>query len=98
MSQGIGGLVPGLTYHYRAVATNFGGTTLGPDLTFTTPAPPPAETPPSTPAAQGAVQPPRQGDGGSSGNTKPKKCKKGFVKRNGKCVKKKKRKKNGGHG
>jgi hypothetical protein len=30
-------LAPGTTYHYRVVATNVGGTTLGPDQTFTTP-------------------------------------------------------------
>jgi NHL repeat len=29
-------LAPGTTYHVRVVATNFGGTTLGPDMTFTT--------------------------------------------------------------
>jgi phosphodiesterase/alkaline phosphatase D-like protein len=34
------GLTPGTTYHYRLVATNGAGTTLGPDRTFTTkPAP-----------------------------------------------------------
>jgi hypothetical protein len=35
-SQEISGLVPGLTYHYRVVATNAAGTTPGDDLTFTT--------------------------------------------------------------
>lgn len=30
-------LVPGLTYHYRLVATNVDGTTYGQDMTFTTP-------------------------------------------------------------
>ena len=29
-------LLPGTTYHYRLVATNGGGTTYGPDMTFTT--------------------------------------------------------------
>ncbi len=29
-------LLPGTTYHYRLVATNGGGTTHGPDMTFTT--------------------------------------------------------------
>ena len=33
----LGGLTPGTTYHFRAVAINFGGTTPGPDVTFTTP-------------------------------------------------------------
>jgi phosphodiesterase/alkaline phosphatase D-like protein len=30
------GLQPGTTYHFRVVATNFGGTSHGPDVTFTT--------------------------------------------------------------
>ena len=29
----LGGLTPGTTYHFRAVAINFGGTTPGPDVT-----------------------------------------------------------------
>ena len=32
----LSGLRPGTTYHLRALAVNFGGTTHGPDLTFTT--------------------------------------------------------------
>jgi hypothetical protein len=32
----IGGLIPGQTYHYRAVAINFGGISYGPDQTFST--------------------------------------------------------------
>jgi phosphodiesterase/alkaline phosphatase D-like protein len=40
------GLTPGTTYHYRVIATNASGTTVGPDRTFRTsgsaPAPPPA--------------------------------------------------------
>lgn len=38
------GLTPATTYHYRVVATNFGGTTQGPDQTFTTPGPPRIES------------------------------------------------------
>jgi phosphodiesterase/alkaline phosphatase D-like protein len=34
----VSGLEPGTTYHYAVVATNAGGSTLGPDETFTTPA------------------------------------------------------------
>ncbi len=33
----IAALQPGTTYHFRAVATSFNGTTAGPDRTFTTP-------------------------------------------------------------
>ena len=33
-------LIPGTVYHYRAIATNFAGTTYGPDQTFLTPGPP----------------------------------------------------------
>ncbi len=33
-------LSPGITYHFRVVATNFSGTTFGPDETFTTQSPP----------------------------------------------------------
>jgi streptogramin lyase len=36
VSAPIVGLAPGTTYHYRLVATNPGGTTDGPDATFTT--------------------------------------------------------------
>jgi hypothetical protein len=37
VSQAIGGLAPGTTYHYALVANSPGGTTTGPDETFTTP-------------------------------------------------------------
>lgn len=36
VSKEIGGLLPGMTYHYRVVAINFTGVTHGPDRTFTT--------------------------------------------------------------
>ena len=49
------GLASSTTYHARLVATSAGGTTNGPDLTFTTGDPPPA-TPPAI-AASAAVQP-----------------------------------------
>ena len=90
VSQGISGLAPGTTYHFRAVASNFGGTTLGEDQVFTTPALP-VENPP-TPTNTG-TQSSNSGSGGGGEVTPPKKCKKGFVKRHGKCVKKKKKKK-----
>jgi hypothetical protein len=61
----VGSLSPGTTYHFRAIATNSIGTTIGPDVTFTTQSPPP-------PAEE---------------EKKPGKCRKGKVKRHGKCVK-----------
>lgn len=91
VSQGIAGLAPGTTYHFRAVASNFGGTTLGDDQVFTTPALPVVDNPPP---AIPATQTGSSGSGGSDGSvTRPKKCKKGFVKKHKKCVKKKKKKK-----
>jgi hypothetical protein len=46
----VSGLSPGTTYHYRAVATHAGGTSVGPDMTFTTapPTDPPGTGPPGT--------------------------------------------------
>jgi hypothetical protein len=41
VSASIGGLAPGTTYHYRAVASNGIGVTYGSDHTFATPPPPP---------------------------------------------------------
>ncbi len=40
VSDSIGSLVPATTYHYRLVATNASGTTLGADVSFKTPKPP----------------------------------------------------------
>jgi phosphodiesterase/alkaline phosphatase D-like protein len=40
VSNAIAGLEPGTAYHFRVVATNFTGTTHGPDQTFATPGPP----------------------------------------------------------
>jgi hypothetical protein len=59
------GLAPGTTYHFRVVASNFGGTTQGADQTFTTGAPvePPVEpplTPPNTTPLN--TNPPATGD------------------------------------
>jgi hypothetical protein len=42
-SATLSNLEPGTTYHYRAVAINFGGPSYGPDRTFTTPGPPRVE-------------------------------------------------------
>jgi hypothetical protein len=38
VSVAVGGLAPGVTYHFRVVAINFNGVSNGPDVTFTTPA------------------------------------------------------------
>jgi hypothetical protein len=50
----IGELRPGTTYHYAIVATNRGGSTVGPDQTFTTPAarPPVVVTGPASEVSQ----------------------------------------------
>jgi hypothetical protein len=40
VSAELSDLDPGTTYHFRVMATNFGGTALGPDMTFTTQGPP----------------------------------------------------------
>jgi hypothetical protein len=88
VSTGLTDLASGTTYHFRAVATNFGGTTLGADQVFTTPAAPVVEPPlPSTSNTPTG----NQGSGGGGQEVvKPKKCRKGFVKKHGRCVKKKK--------
>lgn len=44
VTEAIAGLTPGTTYHFRAVAVNFGGTTHGPDQTFSTPDAPDIES------------------------------------------------------
>ena len=57
-SQGLSGLKPQTTYHFRFQATNAGGTTLGPDATFTTAPPPAPEAPPEAPPAPPPPTPP----------------------------------------
>jgi DNA-binding beta-propeller fold protein YncE len=104
VEQLITGLRPGITYHYAFVATNTSGTTTGPGATFTTPAvsSPEEETrapevpvidsisgtfsQPATPALLPipvfpAIEPVK--------TPPPVKCKKGFVKKGAKCVRKK---------
>jgi hypothetical protein len=80
------GLTAGVTYHYRLVGANGGGTTKGLDLSFTTlpaPAPVPLPEPPPPIAPIGEGTPPPK---------PPLKCKKGFQKKKVrgklKCVKK----------
>jgi hypothetical protein len=57
VSRILTGLRPGTTYHYRLIATNASGTTVGTDLTFTTlGAPPPApKSPPPTATTRSAI-------------------------------------------
>ena len=69
MSAEIGGLTPGVKYHYRVVATNEVGSSYGPDLTFDTVA-----------ASVGQETLPQ---------TAP--CRRGLVRKHGKCVKKARR-------
>ena len=80
----ISGLAPGTTYHFRALATNFSGITRGPDQAFTTPALPAvvenAATDVTTAPVATPPPPPRLT------------CKRGFVKRHGKCRKARHRK------
>jgi hypothetical protein len=53
VNQTLSGLSPSTVYHYRFVATNDGGTTLGPDVTFTTAVPGGASAQPPPPPVQG---------------------------------------------
>jgi hypothetical protein len=82
-SAEIGGLVPGTTYHFRAVVFNFIDRVTSADMTFTT------LPPPAGPAAPGGgtaptPTPPVQ----AQSNKRPGKCKRGFVRKNGKCARK----------
>ncbi len=52
ISANLTGLASGLTYHFRLVARNAGGTSFGPNISFDTPAPPaPAPDPAPSPSA-----------------------------------------------
>lgn len=55
------GLVPGTTYHARAVLTNASGTTTSADVTFTTPAGPPGPTTSPTTSPTTTPTPPTAG-------------------------------------
>jgi DNA-binding beta-propeller fold protein YncE len=84
VSSIVNGLEPGVTYHFRVVARNFNGPTFGPDQTFRTP----------------SVQPDAGGVPSSGSPTpnpptsapkakKKKSCKRGYVRKKGKCRKRK---------
>jgi hypothetical protein len=47
VSENLTGLRAGTTYHYRVIATNASGTTVGADRTFTTTGSPPSASPPT---------------------------------------------------
>jgi hypothetical protein len=56
VSATLTGLRPGTTYHYRLIATNASGTTVGADAMFTTLGPPPpAQPPPPTATTRSAI-------------------------------------------
>ena len=55
MSVPLSGLTASTTYHARLVATSAGGTTNGPDLTFTTGSGPPPPAPAVTGTASGSL-------------------------------------------
>jgi hypothetical protein len=82
------GLSVGGTYHYRIAASNADGTSYGADQTFTTPGLPLIV--PSAPAFIAAPLSAFPTDTGSTSSTpKSKKCRKGYAKKRGKCVKSK---------
>jgi streptogramin lyase len=59
VSAQLSNLDPGVTYHYRLVATSPVGTSFGADRTFTAVAPPPPEPPPPSPQPGPVGGPPR---------------------------------------
>ena len=76
----ISGLSPGTTYHFRVIAFNFVGHVSSSDAVFTTPTVPPVggEATGNSQVSSTPAEP----------STRPiKKCKRGFVRRKGRCVK-----------
>jgi hypothetical protein len=93
VSAQISGLEPATTYHYRLIAFNFSKYLSSGDRTFTTPSPTQGGQGGGTgqqsaaPAGEQPVSKPR-----------PRKCKRGFVRRKGKCVRKRRHHRHGRHG
>jgi hypothetical protein len=84
VTAGLTGLLPETVYHYRLVASDAAGIIHGADRTFTTSGFPVTIVQPGTPALLPIpVFPPEKPI-----HLPPVKCKKGFVKKGGKCVKK----------
>jgi hypothetical protein len=77
----ISGLAPDTTYHFRAVVFNFVDRVASADLTFATLPPPAAPAAPGGGAGVVPTPPVRAGT-----PRRPGKCKKGFVRKKGKCV------------
>jgi hypothetical protein len=82
VTASLSGLLPETVYHYRLVASSAAGTVRGADRTFTTPGYPITIVQPATPALLPIPVFPKEGP-------IPLTCKKGFVKKGNKCVKKK---------
>jgi sugar lactone lactonase YvrE len=85
VSATVRGLDSGTTYHFRVVAINFNGVTDGPDGTFSTPGGPVGPT-----VAAGTQSAPTPSAFVQTSSAKNKKrCKRGFVRKMGKCRKRK---------
>jgi hypothetical protein len=85
VSEEIGGLAPETTYYFRVVAFNFLDRVTSATQTFKTPGP--VLAPPLLPGGGGTVVIQSRPTGHKPG----KRCRKGFVKKKGKCVKKPRR-------
>jgi hypothetical protein len=82
----VGGLVPGTTYHFRAIVFNFVDRVSSADSTFTTPV-----APGTSPTQQGGGGSTLPGPPAGGGKQKPAKCRKGFVRKKGKCTRKRRK-------
>jgi hypothetical protein len=85
VSAQLEGLSPGTTYHYTVVAFNFAGTVHSADATVTTSGS--AASPTPIGGGAGVASPPAP-----IAKPMPRKCKSGYAKRHGRCVKQNKKK------